>query len=331
MALLALCLEPLVGRRAAVLAGLIGGVGTGTWSVSADSLWPHSVNQLLMALALYGMTRRSYLLVGVACMLAEPVRTHLAVVALALGIGAVVAERRLRPLFLIGVPAVVGCLAVPLYTHHVYGVASLKADYGSRGSFSGGVITSYTPWDTVVNVLGFFLSPDRGLLLMSPFLLALLPGVRAAWRVAPAWVRCSALGGVAYLLVQARLNSFTGGVRFWSYRLSLESLTLFAPLLALAWQQRIHGHAGRARTFAALVAASVAFTALGAVLFTPRWPMRTWLHSWVLHLLAIGPHRTAALVVMLLGCAAAAACFSRPRSAAMTGPSRRRATASASG
>jgi hypothetical protein len=45
-----------------------------------------------------------------------------------------------------------------------------------------------------------------GLFVWSPFLLALLPGLRPAWRAAPDWVQGFALTGGAYLLVHWNLN-----------------------------------------------------------------------------------------------------------------------------
>ena len=69
-------------------------------------------------------------------------------------------------------------------------------------------------------------SPERGVLVMTPALLLLLPGCRAAWRVAPWWVRSATVSGIAYVIVQIWVSRFSGGDGFYSYRTPLEGLTL---------------------------------------------------------------------------------------------------------
>jgi alpha-1,2-mannosyltransferase len=104
--------------------------------------------------------------------------------------------------------------------------------------FVGGApsVVGETPrplWENIPLVLGH---PHRGILLYSPVLLILLPGIRAGWRAAQDWVRWAALAGVLAMIVQLLSNpgSFHGGDDFFGYRLPLEMLTLSTPLLALS-------------------------------------------------------------------------------------------------
>ncbi len=50
----------------------------------------------------------------------------------------------------------------------------------------------------------------------------------------PVWSLWLALGGVAYSVVQAALNEWTGGAGFNGYRLTLELLLCLAPACAMA-------------------------------------------------------------------------------------------------
>jgi hypothetical protein len=101
----------------------------------------------------------------------------------------------------------------------------------------------------------------------APFIVPLLFGVRASWRAAPPWVRCAAVCGVVYLLVEFKSNRFSGGAPFWSYRYPLEGLTLLAPPLLLAWREHVTESARRRAISSALVIFAVALQAVGAICF----------------------------------------------------------------
>ena len=115
-------------------------------------------------------------------------------------------------------------------------------------------------------IAGDFVSPERGLLVMTPALLLLLPGLRPGWRVAPDWVRSAAVAGLGYLALQLWGIRFSGGNGFYSYRTTLETLTLCVPLLTLSWREWTSTTRRRRTTFAALATTSVALHAFGAVI-----------------------------------------------------------------
>ena len=114
-------------------------------------------------------------------------------------------------------------------------------------------------------IVGTFVSPERGVLVMTPALLLLFPGCRAAWRVAPWWVRSATVSGIAYVIVQIWVSRFSGGDGFYSYRTPLEGLTLCVPLLTLAWREWTSTTRVRRTAFAGLAAASVALHAFGSI------------------------------------------------------------------
>jgi hypothetical protein len=99
---------------------------------------------------------------------------------------------------------------------------------------------------------------------LSPFLLALIPGIRSAWRDATDETRALALGGTTYLVVQVLLNPFSGGDFFYGSRITLEWLAAGFPLLLLCWTSWTSRSPQRRRIFMGLALASIAIHAIGA-------------------------------------------------------------------
>jgi len=278
MATLALVLCRLVSRKTALTAALIAGTATTTWSVSGTSLWPHSPDQLYLAAAVLALAAGRSSWAGLAFAAAVLTRPPLAVVAAVTGIWQAWTRRSLRPLVLIGAITATGLAALLAYAH-AFWHGGLDSQYETVGS-GGGFVTPFLDvsphaWEQfAINILGTLISPGRGVLVGAPFLVVLAPGLRHAWRVAPNWVRSAAVGGAAYLAIQLKANLFGGGATFWSYRYPLETLTLMAPLLVLAWHEWASRTARRRGAFWALVIVAVALQAVGALCFrrtTTSW------------------------------------------------------------
>ena len=291
MATLALLLRRLTTTKVAVGATALMALGTSTWGVSADALWPHGPNQLFLAVAMLGAANGLWLLTGTVFALAILTRAHLASVAAVTGIWLSLKRRAWSPVVAIGAFSVTALLAVIAYTNYLSG----RLDVSPSG-ISGTHSLRDNGWDHMAaNTMGFFVSPSRGLLVICPFLLLLLPGLPRAWRAAPTWVRAFAAGGVLYLLIQAKLNHFSGGVRFWGPRLTLESLTLWAPLLLLCWTQWTSLRAWRIRLFLSLAILAVGYQAIGAIYFdAPPFLTDPWSHNWVVDVLRRAPYRAPA-------------------------------------
>lgn len=197
--------------------------------------------------------------------------------------------RSVRPAVVIGALTAAGLAAFALYSHRYWNVVVTGADQAvtvARGVLNGtathGYFDALTDWsmgalgDLGYKIAGALVSPGRGLLIGAPFLVLLLPGLRRAWRVAPDWVRSAAVGGLVYLLIQLKAEVFTGGQFFWSYRYPLETLTLCAPLLVLAWRRFAARTRLRRAWFGALVAVAVGFQAVGAFSFHGPYPDTPW-------------------------------------------------------
>jgi hypothetical protein len=250
----------LVNRRAALGAAALFAFATGTWTVSADQLWTHGPAQAAVLLTLVFAVRNQWLLAGLPAGFAILVRPHLGVVALILCVVAVVRTKNPKPL-LIGVGAAAGAAILLAYNNALWGGVSIFGGYDQPVAASDHKFTGL-----IIGFVGDFVSPERGVLVMTPALLMLLPGLRTAWRVAPHWVRWSTGAGFAYLVLQLWGIRFGGGDGFYSYRTTLETLSLCVPLLTLTWREWTSKTRARRATFAALATTSVALHAFGAVI-----------------------------------------------------------------
>lgn len=272
MTLLHLVFRRLAPPSTAIAATLVAGLATSTWSVSADAIWPHGPNQLWLTAAMLGLAAERYWSSGIAFGLAVFTRPHLAVVAAISGVWTAFRRRSLRPVLYIGVPAAFGLVALLYYNSLAFpGGDALGGGYGGRPVQS---LVGRPWWHYGDDIAGTLISPDRGLFVLSPFLLSLLPGLRAAWRAAPGWARTAAASGLVFMLVQMRISyfpggshTFSGGHNFYSYRLSLEFLTLAAPLLLLSYREWVARSRTRQRIFSALVLLSIAIQGLGAAFY----------------------------------------------------------------
>ncbi|MDQ1629810.1 MAG: hypothetical protein QOI54_3554 [Actinomycetota bacterium] len=272
-------------RRVAVCAALLFALATPTWSISADALWTHGPAQLFLALSLLLYAKQRYAAGGLSQGFAILIRPHLAVVPLVQGIWTGVAQRSLRPALVVGLTSALGIAGLLLYYRLVYRVWTVAGGYGRLGGYAEGDQSDLEPRlrnfaHLGTNVLGALVSPGRGMLVYTPFLLLLLPGLHAAWRTAPVWARSAAVAGVVYALVQLGNNSFAGGEDFFGYRLMLEPLTLWAPLLALSYQSWTDARRWRRALFAVAAAGTAVWQATAAVSHSDfQHPLHPWSHT----------------------------------------------------
>lgn len=250
------------GPGVAVAGAYLAGLGTSAWSVAADQLWQHGPGMLWMALALV-LAERHTLAAGSSLGAAILTRPPTAIIAASMGLYASWRERSIRPAVRPGVGALVGLGLFLAYNQLVFGDPSLSAGYGT--SFQDRTLSADVSGYATNVFLGLF-SPTRGLLVWSPFLLVLLPGLRAAWKVAPPWARGAALGSVLYLLLQYKANQSSGGEGFFAYRYPLEPLVAAAPVLFLSFKNWVSLRPQVMRIFSALAVTSVVIHAIGAVM-----------------------------------------------------------------
>ncbi|MBT8216718.1 MAG: hypothetical protein KJO17_07715 [Acidimicrobiia bacterium] len=262
MGLLAICFRRLGGsQNQAIAGGFVAGLATSAWPVAADQLWQHGPAMLWIALALVlseGRPLGSGLAYGAAILTRPP----LALIAAGAGLVRSWRERSLRGVVLVGAGSLVGLIAFLAFNGAVYGDASVSAGYGPV--FQDRLFTVFNPGWYARNLFDALFSRQVGVLLLSPFLLVLLPGLVAGWRAAPAWARGAALGGIAYLLVQFKANRATGG-DFLGYRYPLEAMVAAAPVLFLSYRESVAKRPPLRRPFLLAVAVSVVVQGLASV------------------------------------------------------------------
>lgn len=272
MGVLHLVLRRVTTTWRAVVGALVAGLATSTWGISAAMMWTHAPGQLWLATALLAFSVDAFARSGLAFAVALLVRPQNAVIAAVCGLVRSWQRRAVTPAAVLGATTSIGLVLFVLYTRTVLGGGGPSDDVtpitGGYGSGPLDMLTSRPDRGYLTNLAGFFVSPSRGLVLQAPFLVVLALGVPAAWRACDGWVRAAALGGLGYLLVQARVNGFSGGEDFLVYRLPLEALTVAAPLLAVAYDRRIAGRRGAATVFWTAVAWSVAVQAIAAVVWS---------------------------------------------------------------
>lgn len=285
----------LVDGRTAVVSALVFAFATSTWAASADALWTHGPAQLVLVLGTLTLSRRRWWLAGLSLGAAALLRAHLALVPAVVGLLHSWWTRSWGPAVRIALASAVGVVLLLVYDWFAYGSWSPTGGYAEAGFDKDGVGLAVFAY----NVAGALVSPQRGLFSGSPLLLVLLPGLPSAWRAAPAWVRSAAIAGLVYTAAQLALNRFSGGDSFYTYRLTLELVTLSAPLLVLCWSTWTSRRRGRCAAFVSLMTLSVLLQSLGAVFYRPAG-LGPWQTHDVLGVAAVEPEWTAVFVSVAL-------------------------------
>ncbi len=263
-ALSAALLYLLLRRRAeppvALLLTLAYAFGTTTWVVSSQALWQHGMAGLLvigLLLLLTGpCTTRRALAAGLLCGLIAANRPPDAILAAALGAYGLFWAGRSRAVLL----ALAAALPAGLVLLYNFGVAgNIGGGYGLVGK------ATYLKHDLLPGLGGLLLSPTRGLLVFSPFLLFLV----LAWRHPPRSPRergltLAILAGVVLQLLLYAKADWRGGIS-WGARYMTDLLPLLLWMLVpVAAALRGFGRA----CFLLLVGVAVAIEAIGAFWYT---------------------------------------------------------------
>lgn len=256
--LLFVTLRSRMGSREALLAAGLFGLASPVWSVAADGMWPHTVTILGIVGMAWAADRERWWLVGLFGGVALWGRLHAAVICAVVGL--LVAWWRREPRIMVQVGGVsVALLALmTAWTRWLYGSWNPASAY-RVGDFADHARQS--PFD-LVNQLGLWVSPGRGMLVWTPLLLLLGGALVRGWRDLPDWSRALVAGGAVYTVAQLTLNVFKGGEGFFGYRIGLEMLACLAPALALTAHRM--GPIAR-RCFAPVAVAQFAVFVYGAI------------------------------------------------------------------
>jgi alpha-1,2-mannosyltransferase len=237
--LMFLALQRYLTERQALVAALAFGFATPLWTISANLLWPHTITVLGISGMAWAASTGRWWLAGVFGGITLSGRLHTAVIAAILGIG--VSIRRRDPSVALRVGTVSGAflLANCAWCRWVYGSWNPLGGYMNAGLTE----TAHPYWFSLSNQFGMWLAPDRGILVWTPVIGLLLPALIRSWTALPDWSRSLLVGGLFYTLINAAMNTFTGGDAFYGYRYGLEFLACATP--ALAMSQAAMGRLGR--------------------------------------------------------------------------------------
>src|SRR5262249_54485079 len=147
-------------------------------------------------------------------------RIHCAIIVAVLGLYVSWRRRDPRIAVQVGATSMASLALMSVWTRAMYG------QWNPTSFYDAGYFDDYaaTQKIDVVNQLGFWIPPDRGILVFTPLLVVLLPALVRGWRELPDWSRALVWGGLAYTLVQGAFNAFQGGDIFFGYRYGLEFL-----------------------------------------------------------------------------------------------------------
>jgi hypothetical protein len=265
VAVLFLVFRRLSDRRTSLVAAGLFAFGTASWSVTADAMWTHGPTSLALALGTLALSSERFASSGAAFAFGILARPQTAVVPAVVGIWSGVTRRSVRPILAVGLTSVVGVAAVSVYTRSLFGSWLPLAGYDAAKVES--VVTTATG-DFAVRLAATMLHQDRGVLLYTPVLFLLLPFIHRGWRIAPTWVRSSAVAGAVYLVVQLRSNVWHGGQSFFGSRLTIETLVLTAPLFVCVWRGGISKDRLLRKLFWVLAGLSVVLHAIGATVLS---------------------------------------------------------------
>ncbi len=226
----------LVTRRWALALAVTYALGTTTWVISSQALWPHALSQLTLVIMCAVFiaaepSRWALLLAGVCAATAVANRPQTMVFALPALVFVWKFHRR-HLLAFVSVPVIVGGLLVWYNTSLFRG---LVGAYGHTG-------LGYFSTPLLEGLAGLLFSPNRGLFLFTPIMVFAAWGGVRVWRVeAPRWIRFLVVGLVLHVLLYAKFDEwwagYTYGPRYFTDVLPVLTLLLVYGLVPL-WRRR---------------------------------------------------------------------------------------------
>jgi hypothetical protein len=209
-----------------LLALAIFGLGTATWGVAAEQLWPHGPAQLAVALSIWLVLTGKGGWAGFAMALAVVIRPPLIVIAMGVAVAQAAVTRTVRPLLTMGLPSTVAAAAYLLYNRVLFDSWSPTAAYEAVGGF----VAEFDLLGLVGNVVTAFVGPSHGVLVWSPWIIVALFALHRLRGRVPQWLMYTPAVAAVYIVAHSLLEIASGAL-FFNYRYQLEAVTLAAPLL----------------------------------------------------------------------------------------------------
>jgi hypothetical protein len=263
VAMMFLALVRRLGVPQAALAALVFGFATPMWSISANGLWPQTVTTFGFAGMAWACESKRWWLAGVFGGISLWARLPVALIVAVVGV--YVGRRRGDRAIVLQIGAVSGLFLVLMCAWSRW----MFDSWNPVASYDEATLRDHAASNALnlVNQLGAWVAPDRGIVVWTPVLLLLLPALVRSWGDLPDWSRALVAAGLAYTVVQSSLGSFTGGYVFYGYRYGLTFVACATPALALSAPRM--GAVAR-RLFGPVVGLQLLAFAMGAV-FDDLW------------------------------------------------------------
>ncbi len=265
-----LTLARFVSRSTAWALAYLYALGTAAFPIASQALWGHGPAMLFLSAAAYVWLCRPDRLIALSVMLSLAVAARPVAALPALLFTAAVAwlQPRRLPRFLLAPALVAGLLLA--YNLYFFGVPAggypgVNADMIARQQLG-------SLWTTAIGtgLAGLLISPSRGLLIFSPFVVAAFWGAVVTLRRAE-WLRWRplALSAIGQVLLFSCYSSWWGGMCYGPRLLS--EICPFLMLLLVPVLPAIEATTARRAVFQVLAAASIFIQSAGAMLWTGDW------------------------------------------------------------
>jgi dolichyl-phosphate-mannose-protein mannosyltransferase len=259
-------------RRGATWAAIAYALGTCTFVYSSQDLWEHTPAQMWLALALWCVMTaqahpRRHWLAGLALGFAVLCRQVDAfyVIAIVVYVGWRYGLRRWPAYIVAGLP---GALILVAYNLYYFDSIMFK---GYVGIPQGGFCEA--PSGAIWGILGLWISPSRGMLVYSPFVLFAIYGAWRAWRDGDSrysrFATCLVPTLVAVLVVHGCWKSWHGTFGY-SCRYATDGMVFWALLLAVVID-RVLASKPKKLLFAVLLGWSIFVHAIGSYHHPYNW------------------------------------------------------------
>jgi hypothetical protein len=247
-------------RKEAVIGALVLGFATGAWSVSSQRLWSHGPAMMWLILGMCFRVTRRKVLSGLTDVAAVVTRPPTAVIGGTRTLIKAIRTRQLAPVLPEVAWLSLGVAIIAIYNVLIVGSDPLLGGYATVDDIQ---ITRPDLGFFASNLASALLDPQRGVLIISPFIFWLLLGVRKAWSSAAPWVKDAAVGGLVYFLIHNLTHDFRGGDGYFGYRYPLEAVAVSLPLLFCCYRSWVKGDRFRVAGLLIALAVSVGLQAFG--------------------------------------------------------------------
>jgi predicted dehydrogenase len=233
-----LALRRYVSQRASLIITLAYGLASNTWTISSQTLWRHGFTELSLALLVLALSRdldESSGLFWAGLALAVATANKPAYVLLVLPFLIYIALNHRKRFVHFCVPLIVIGVAVLGYNFHYFGrvLGAYPNPMGPMTAPGSPSNPIHIPWWD--GLAGLLVSPNRGLLIYTPWILFAIWGAARIWKENLfGWGRYLLPGMVAVYIVHARLGLWWGGGCFGPRYLT-DLLPLLAFFLVPIW------------------------------------------------------------------------------------------------